>query len=75
MSTSTCHVCGRTGKIESVTVRVYLKRLQRDFRYRPCSDCRAVLFTFLESSALATAKGMFDHQHWENRPAPRPRAN
>ena len=63
-----CHVCGKIGRTESVTVRVYLKRTQRDFRYEPCADCRMVLLTFLEGSAVAVNRSFFDHQYWDRTP-------
>jgi len=63
-----CHVCSRIGRVESMTVRVYMRRTQRDFRFEPCADCRMVLMTFLEGSALAVNRSFFDHQHWGNAP-------
>lgn len=62
-----CHVCDRFATLESVTVRVYRKTTQVDYKYRPCPDCRQVLMTFLGGSALAENRSLFDHTTYNKR--------
>ena len=57
-----CHVCGAEGRLEWVTVRVYQKRRQFDYRYHPCADCRRVLASFLEGNTLGMTSGLFHHR-------------
>jgi len=62
-----CHVCDRSATLESVTVRVYRKTTQVDYKYRPCVECRQVLMTFLSGSALTETRSLFDHNNYNKR--------
>jgi hypothetical protein len=55
-----CGVCGEKGKVESVTVRLYMRRSQEEFRYRLGKECRQLLQTFLAGGAMSRARGIFD---------------
>jgi hypothetical protein len=54
-----CSVCPSKGLLEWVTVRVYRKRSQVEFRYHVCQDCIRVLAAFLEGGAVAVQRGLF----------------
>lgn len=55
-----CRGCGEKADREWITVRLYLQRFQREFRYHVCRQCKAILITFLEGNAEATTKSLFD---------------
>lgn len=55
-----CRGCGETADREWITVRIYLQRIQREFRYHVCRQCKAILITFLEGNAEAVTKSLFD---------------
>ena len=54
-----CSVCPEVGELEYITVRVYRRRSQTEFRYRVCRDCQRVLAAFLEGGAIAIQRGIF----------------
>jgi hypothetical protein len=57
-----CSSCHANRPVEYVTVRVYRKRSQVEFRYRVCKECILVLATFLEGSAIAVQRGLFSQK-------------
>ena len=54
-----CGVCGASGKVDAITVRVYTKRTQLEYRYRVCAEDKRVLQDILATGAFAIQKGMF----------------
>ena len=60
-----CGVCLKEAPLEWITVRVYCRRKQYDFRYHVCADDKQVLLTFLEGGAEAVSLGLFDHRNGE----------
>jgi hypothetical protein len=60
-----CSACGVTAPVESVTVRVYSKRSQVDFRYRVCKEDKKVLYELLATGANEIQRGIFNPpQEW-----------
>jgi hypothetical protein len=55
-----CRGCGEKREREWCTVRLYLRRRQREFRYHVCNECLTILSTFLEGNAEATTVSFFD---------------
>lgn len=64
MSTSVsgkrCSNCQQRQQLTSVTVRMYLRRSQLDYRYRVCSDCVRSLKSLLWAGAENAQAGMYD---------------
>jgi hypothetical protein len=60
-----CSSCGDSTRVEWVTVRVYVRRAQLDYRYHLCVECKTILRTFLEGSAVSIQRGLFNHQTGE----------
>jgi hypothetical protein len=56
-----CDNCHGMLHLDSVTVRMYTKRRQVEFRYRLCTDDQALLESLLEGTASIVQRGMFDH--------------
>jgi hypothetical protein len=56
-----CASCGGHNQVESVTVRLYRKRRQVEFRYIICHFCTQVLESILETNSHAMQKSFFDH--------------
>ena len=54
-----CSVCPVVAELEYVTVRVYRRRSQSEFRYRVCKECTKVLSAFLEGGAISIHRGVF----------------
>jgi hypothetical protein len=55
-----CSVCGSQGVCEWVTIRVYRKRSQTQFRYFLDAECRQILAAFLEGGAVEIQRGLYD---------------
>jgi hypothetical protein len=55
-----CSNCRCQAALTSVTVRLYLKRSQFDYRYRVCSDCVRSLKSLLWTGASNAQQGMYD---------------
>lgn len=64
-----CTSCQSHVHVESVTVRIYRKRWQSEYRYRLCGDCTRLLDALLSTNAIATQRSLFDHRMGTSRPA------
>lgn len=64
MSNQPCSQCGERVQTTGVTVRVYVKRRQTDYRYHLCQHDMTILETLLEGPAEATQRTFFDHRWW-----------
>jgi hypothetical protein len=47
-----CTECGKALEVEGVTVRVYRRRSQHDYRYRLCLPCLGVLHHLLKENSM-----------------------
>jgi len=56
-----CDNCRAVTTLQHVTVRMYTKRSQLEFRYRLCPDDVRLLETLLEGTASIVQRGIFDH--------------
>lgn len=54
-----CGQCHEQHVCEHVTVRVYRRRSQVEFRYTLCKDCMTMLATILRENASTVQRGMF----------------
>jgi len=54
-----CSQCHERVVCENVTVRVYRRRSQYDFRYVLCEGCRLILYTILRENAMSIQRGAF----------------
>jgi hypothetical protein len=59
VATGKCSVCAHEGGVESITIRVYSKRSQVEFRYRVCKEDKKVLHELLATGAFAVSRGLF----------------
>lgn len=57
-----CMQCDADTNVESVTVRMYTRRSQTEYRFRICRECRQILSAFLEGPAESVSRGLFDHR-------------
>jgi hypothetical protein len=55
-----CSNCHHARAETSVTIRMYLKRSQFDYRYRVCPECVRVMKSLLWAGAVNCQNGMFD---------------
>jgi uncharacterized protein with PIN domain len=55
-----CSQCKANGKADSVTVRMYRKRSQLEFRFTLCEDCLTMLTTILREGADSIQRGFYD---------------
>src|SRR4029453_391846 len=60
VSGAKCSNCETQRPLQSVTVRVYFKRSQFDYRYRVCADCLRSLKSLLWCGATNVQQGMYD---------------
>ena len=60
MAQGKCTVCGASGGVETLTVRVYSRRSQVDFRYRVCKEDKRVLYELLSTGASEVQRGIFN---------------
>jgi hypothetical protein len=63
-----CSSCDERSGVQTVTVRLYRRRAQLEFRYRLCPHCVRLLESLLEANAEWSGRGLFDH----SQPAPTP---
>lgn len=57
-----CSECGEVKPLEPVTLRMYERRRQFEWRYRVCDLCCRMIRVLLSEHADATQEGFFDHQ-------------
>lgn len=57
-----CGSCGESRALQGVALRVYERRLQTQYTFRLCSECRDVLHGILQHGADGWSEGMFDRQ-------------
>jgi hypothetical protein len=55
----TCLSCKADFAVEYVTVRVYFKRKQHEYRYRLCGVCKDMLVFFLRENCEYETAGLF----------------
>jgi len=60
VATGKCTVCGKSDRVESVTVRIYSRRSQVDFRYRVCREDKRVMYELLSTGASEIQRGLFN---------------
>lgn len=71
MSQSPCSNCGtREERTTSVTIRLYAKRRQTDYRYHLCANDLTIIETLLSGPADTVQRSFFDHRYWSGKETP-----